>query len=154
GIVREAGLKVVLTGEGADELLAGYDVFREDKIRRFWARDPESVSRPLLLRRLYGYLPRELPRSRLLEQFFARGLTETSDPFYSHRIRFDNTARCARLLERGLVEEAGGPGDVLDRLRQRLPPAYARFSSLSRAQYLEIVTFLEGYLLHAQGDRM
>ena len=40
GSVRDAGLKVVLTGEGADELFAGYDIFREDKVRRFWARDP------------------------------------------------------------------------------------------------------------------
>ena len=36
-----AGLKVVLTGEGADEVFAGYDIFREDKFRRFWARHPE-----------------------------------------------------------------------------------------------------------------
>ena len=39
--------KVVLTGEGADELLAGYDIFKEMKLRRFWARDPESQKRPL-----------------------------------------------------------------------------------------------------------
>ena len=40
--MQDAGLKVVLTGEGADELFAGYDIFREDKMRRFWARDPAS----------------------------------------------------------------------------------------------------------------
>ncbi|MGZ4317173.1 MAG: asparagine synthase (glutamine-hydrolyzing), partial [Gaiellaceae bacterium] len=30
--VREAGIPAVLTGEGADELFAGYDIFREDKL--------------------------------------------------------------------------------------------------------------------------
>jgi len=38
--VRECGYKVVLTGEGADEFFAGYDIFKEAKVRRFWARSP------------------------------------------------------------------------------------------------------------------
>ena len=32
--VPESGFKVVVTGEGADEVLAGYDVFREARVRR------------------------------------------------------------------------------------------------------------------------
>ena len=55
-LVRENGIKVVLTGEGADEFLGGYNIFKEDKVRRFWARQPESSLRPLLLRRLYPYV--------------------------------------------------------------------------------------------------
>src|SRR5690606_3434229 len=39
-LVRDNGMKVVLTGEGADEFLAGYDIFKEDKARRFWSRQP------------------------------------------------------------------------------------------------------------------
>lgn len=30
-LVRESGMKAVLTGEGADEVFAGYDIFREAK---------------------------------------------------------------------------------------------------------------------------
>ncbi len=37
GLVRDNYFKVVLSGEGADEVMAGYDIFREAKIRRFWA---------------------------------------------------------------------------------------------------------------------
>jgi asparagine synthase (glutamine-hydrolysing) len=39
-LVRDHRYKVVLTGEGADEFLAGYDIFKEAKVRRFWARQP------------------------------------------------------------------------------------------------------------------
>ena len=42
-LVREAGFKVVLTGEGADEVLGGYDIFKEAKIRRFVGRDRTHI---------------------------------------------------------------------------------------------------------------
>lgn len=36
--VHEQGYKVVLTGEGADEVFGGYDIFKEARVRRFMAR--------------------------------------------------------------------------------------------------------------------
>jgi asparagine synthase (glutamine-hydrolysing) len=152
GVVRNAGLKVVLTGEGADELLAGYDIFGADKIRRFWARDPGSTSRPALFSRLYDYLPRQVPESAVSQRFFGHRLEETGHPLYSHLSRFSNTARVARLLAPDVAAAAGI--DVAAEIEARLPAAYAGFTPLGRAQYLEIATFLTGYLLHAQGDRM
>ena len=150
--VQEAGIKVVLTGEGADELFAGYDVFRENKIRHFWARDPESAWRPGLIDRLYPYLPRQLAPSRLLRQFFAQGLEETGDPLYSHLPRFANTSRCLRMLHPDLA--ATGAAPIVEELRDRVTEHITPFSPLGRAQYIEIATFLTGFLLHAQGDRM
>ena len=153
--VREAGLKVVTTGEGADELFAGYDIFREDKVRRFWAREPSSEIRPLLFRRLNRFLAADLSKSgAFLNGFYSRRLLEVDDPLYSHRLRFDNTGRCLRLFRPDVLDRAAAAGDPLERLQARLPEGYPRFSPLGRAQYLEISTFLEGYLLHSQGDRM
>src|SRR5262249_60356557 len=56
-LAHSSGFKVVLTGEGADEVFAGYDIFKEAKLRRFCARHTHSRLRPLLFRKLYPYLP-------------------------------------------------------------------------------------------------
>ncbi len=56
GLVHENGIKVVITGEGADEFLGGYNIFKETMIREFWSRQPDSRIRPLLLQKLYPYL--------------------------------------------------------------------------------------------------
>jgi len=153
--VRDAGLKVVITGEGADELFGGYDIYRENKVRRFWARVPESRLRPLLFTRLNEFLGRDLTRSgAFLAGFYGRGLEDTADPLYSHRLRYANTARCLRLFEQDLLDRAAGEGDVLKRVEERLPHGFEQLTALGQAQYLEIMTFLDGYLLHSQGDRM
>jgi asparagine synthase (glutamine-hydrolysing) len=155
GAVREAGLKVVLTGEGADELFAGYDIFRENKVRRFWARQPESAVRPLLLGRLNAFTAHDLGRSgAFLTGFYRKGLGNLDDPLYSHRIRFANTGRCLSLLRPELREAAARQGDPAERLERLLPPGFPEFTPLGQAQYLEITTFLDQYLLHSQGDRM
>ena len=155
GAVRDAGLKVVLTGEGADELFAGYDLFREDKVRRFWARDPGSALRPLLLTRLNRWLATDPSKTgAFLTSFYARNLLEVEDPLYSHRLRFANTARSLKILHGDLRQAAAREAGFGERLLAMLPPSFARLSPLARAQYLEIATFFEGYLLHSQGDRM
>ena len=153
--VHSAGYKVVLTGEGADEMFAGYDVFKLDKVRRFWARRPDSQCRPRLLHRLYPYLAQDLGRAgRLLPNVFRSGLTNTDDPLYSHRLRFEHAARSLRFLEPAVLDRGQAAGDPSNSVLMRLPEGYASFSSLGRAQCVEISTFLTGYLLHSQGDRM
>jgi asparagine synthase (glutamine-hydrolysing) len=155
GAVQDAGLKVVLTGEAADELFGGYDIFREDKVRRFWARDPSSQLRPLLFRRLNRWLATDPARAgAFLSAFYARDLETVDDPLYSHRLRFANTARCLRLLAPDVLDAAAQGGDSAARLVRSLPGQFDGFSPLAKAQYLETVTFFEGYLLHSQGDRM
>jgi asparagine synthase (glutamine-hydrolysing) len=154
GLVRDAGMKVVLTGEGADELLAGYGIFKEDKVRRFWARDPESAFRASLLARLHPEVRNGDARAtEMWQQFFGRGLRETHDLLYSHAIRWQNTSWSTRLLNPDL--RAGATFEELGHeLEQELPEDWAAWDPLARAQWLEITTFLSPYLLAYQGDRV
>ena len=97
GLVRDHGFKVVLTGEGADEFLVGYEIFQETAVRAFWARQPDSRLRPLLLRRLYGYIPEIGQTSQsYLEAFFGLGLDQPDSRTFSHLVRWSNTARIVR----------------------------------------------------------
>jgi len=152
--VREAGIKVVLTGEGADEVFAGYDLFREAKVRRFWARQPGSAWRPRLLERLYPYLARSpVSQPGMARRFFGRDLDEWRSPGFSHAPRWQSTRALTRLFAPGLRNELQGRDSVAE-LLATLPPDYGRWAPLEQDQYLEMRTLLAGYLLSSQGDRM
>ncbi|MET3926715.1 asparagine synthase (glutamine-hydrolyzing) [Devosia sp. 2618] len=154
GLVREQGLKVVLTGEGADEVFAGYDIFKEDKVRRFSARQPGSSFRPLLFKRLYPYLPNLQNQSaEYLAAFFGARSDVLNDPLASHRPRMRSTA-AAKLFFSGDLRATLGGYDAAETLLGQLPEAFARWHPQHQAQYLESRFLLPGYILSSQGDRM
>lgn len=152
--VRESNIKVVITGEGADEILAGYNIFKESKIRRFWANDPNSVIRPRLLNKLYPYIPAIKDSNNFaLKMFFGYKLTSTDDPLYSHLLRWHNTSRLKNYFSNDLIRELDGY-NPLDLVYSKLPDNFMNWGDLSRSQYLEASIFMSGYLLSSQGDRM
>lgn len=155
-LVRESTFKVVLTGEGSDEIFAGYDIFKEDRIRRFWARKPESRMRPTLLRRLYPDIFRkeDLRAVAFLEGFFRRGLDQVNSPAYSHMIRWENANFIKAFFSDGLQEKIGNEDGFVSRFISTLPQGFMKWDPLSRAQYTEISIFLSNYLLSSQGDRV
>jgi asparagine synthase (glutamine-hydrolysing) len=154
--VRDAGYKVVLTGEGSDEILAGYPHFRRDMLLYDsngqdaaavqallgQLEQGNAVSRGLLLpdgesapldglRRTLGFVPSwmEAAGGRL---FKMQGL-------WSDDFRADLGERQPFL---GLLDDL----DVSGRLLGRAP--------VSQALYLWAKTVLPGYILTVLGDRM
>jgi asparagine synthase (glutamine-hydrolysing) len=149
-LVHQQQFKVVMTGEGADEFLAGYDIFKEMKIRRFWACDPESKFRSRLLSRLYPDINGFGASSAFLTAFFKSDLTCTESPYYSHLIRWKNTAR----IQRFMIGSPAASRFNKELYPLELPTEFEAWPPLGQAQFLEATTFLSPYLLSSQGDRM
>jgi asparagine synthase (glutamine-hydrolysing) len=153
-LVNQHNLKVVLTGEGADEFLGGYNIYKEAKVRRFWAKNPDSSIRPLLLKRLYPYVSNlSSGGGAYLTAFFKERLIDVNAADYSHAIRWRNTGRLKRFfsseLKSALAEYNGSEIEQIS-----LDEDFFDWEPLARAQYLEITIFLSQYLLSAQGDRV
>ena len=152
--VRENNIKVVITGEGSDEMLAGYDIFKEGIIRLFWSKQPDSIYRPLLLQKLYPYLAQFKGRNKnMLKLFFGYQLNDTGSPFYSHILRWKNTSNLQLYFSDDLKSEINSY-DQIDAVKKMLPPDFDQYDILNKSQWLEIVTFMSSYLLSSQGDRM
>lgn len=153
GLVREQGYKVVLTGEGSDEVLGGYDLFKENKIRQFWALQPQSQWRPLLLKRLYPYLDLTPGRAQsYLQNFYGIGLDNPQAMGFSHLPRWDTTAKAKVFFADELQQRVNVTAEAA--LSANLPAQFSQWHPLNRAQYLEATSLMGGYLLCSQGDRM
>jgi asparagine synthase (glutamine-hydrolysing) len=153
-LVRRSGFKVVLTGEGADETLGGYDILKETKIRQFWGRRPSSQWRPLLLKRLYPYLEGiQRQPTAYLKGFFHVSEEDLANPYFSHLPRWELTARLKTLLSNESRKELSAhPG--MPELDDQMPEGFASWEPFNRAEYLETKYLLPGYILSSQGDRM
>ncbi len=153
-LVKEKGHKVVFTGEGADEILLGYDIFGETKIRQFWSKDINSKKRPELLKKLYYYLP-QFNSDRyfqITKEFYKKNLKNNDDLFYSHQVRWDQYSSIKNFFN--FENEESIKGSLIKSLSQILPSNFGKLDIMQKAQLIEINTLLSSYLLSSQGDRM
>lgn len=149
GHVRSEGIKVVLSGEGADEAFLGYGIFKDTLLLSTW-HELDDETRLRRMSQLYPYLRHfsgEDGHRRMLGLY--RQFTEETLPgLFSHQMRFQNGRFAARLLK-----NAGDPFAALGDLVAG-EPGYAQLTAVQKAQWLEFRTLLSGYLLSTQGERM
>lgn len=153
-LVRSKGYKVVLTGEGSDEALGGYDIFREAKVRRFVARDSQSSLRIKLFSRLYPWMVRSPTQSAAFAaEFFSKGMEDINYPRFSHIPRWQSTSKVQTFLVDSIKNQIN-EFNIIDDWEFHQPEEYKTWDPLCVAQYVEMETLLGAYLLSAQGDRM
>jgi asparagine synthase (glutamine-hydrolysing) len=135
-------------------MLGGYDIFKEAKIRRFWAAQPQSRWRPLLLKKLYPYMPAMQSQSpAYLQAFFHVKPDQLASPFFSHLPRWGLTAQAKRFLSADVQAALNGYQPESE-LEASLPAEFSGWSEFAQAQYLEASGLLPGYILSSQGDRV
>lgn len=147
-LTQEAGIKVVLSGEGADEAFLGYDIFKETMLRQQW-QTLNAQERGLRLARLYPHLSHYGSQdSAAITGLYQQFAQEQMPGLFSHELRFQNGRFSARLLR--------GVGDPFSDINALVAaePGYAALAGVQKAQWLEFRTLLAGYLLSTQGERM
>jgi asparagine synthase (glutamine-hydrolysing) len=90
--------------------------------------------------------------AKFQETFFLKGFKETTEPFYGHRLRFDQARRIRDFYSREAAVRIHEDPETC--LLQSMPQGFSDLSPIERTQVVEIATLLSSYLLSSQGDRV
>jgi len=146
--VNKCGIKVVLTGEGADEIFLGYNIFKETLLRSTWNDNISTEEKKNAILGLYPYL-RHYGENNIkpIMGTYAQYSVERNIHQFSHELRFANGSFSTNLLSNHHEQQL--PAFIKEHESE-----IRSMSPIEKAQWLEFKTLLPGYLLSTQGDRM
>ena len=141
-----------MTGEGADEILFGYDIFREQNIIDFINSKPNSKWRYKIFDNFYSYLPQfknHRYRKLAIESLMHEGDYDVLNPIKS---RIANNLRTLKMLDISPDKISESIQNLIEEYKVRIKNYH--LDKLDIIQLFEIENLLSGYLLTSQGDRV
>lgn len=143
-------IKVVLTGEGADEIFLGYDIFQEILVKQSIRSGATFNELKFKLAKINSFMPQVANNEKFLALKFSnyRKLAEVESVLSSHSERINLGARASNFFKQE-PEDLGWEKYLLDKYI-----GFEHATELTRGQIIEIETLLSGHLLCTQGDRV
>lgn len=139
-LAKENGVTVVLSGEGADELFGGYNIYHEPLSLCKYQKLPRG------LRRMLAYLAEMIPINFKGKNFLIRGAKSLPERFIGNAFIFSHKEKMALLKE---AKMATAPQKECEKFYQKSKS----YDDVTRMQYLDINMWMVGDIL-LKADRM
>lgn len=148
--VHRNGIKVVLTGEGADEIFLGYDIFREIAIKQAIRNGASFDDLKPTLKKINSFMTRGQDGDKFLALKYSnyKKLSELNGALSSHNERVNMGTTARQFLLQNFEEP------VWEEYLTNKYDSFLGASELERGRAIEIETLLSGHLLCTQGDRV